>query len=676
MIQFLYLLKVSVCSGILLSYYFLVLRNKIYHQYNRFYLLLVAILSWIIPLINFSIFVPQNKLVYKPIYQAISYIQQDNLGFESNAILVQKNSFTTEQLLTILYVFIGAIIAIFTLISILKIRAISKKYTSQKLGNITLVLTQESNTPFSFFNTIFWNKSIDINSTIGSQILQHEFTHIHQKHSWDKVFMQLNCIAGWCNPFFWLIKSELAMIHEFIADKKSVPNSNMSTFAEMLLTATFPSKNFALSNPFFFSPIQRRIIMIAKNTLPKFSYLQRIIALPLLTLSVILFSFTIKKGTKNNASLKTNLNKKYKIVIDAGHGGQDLGATAKDGITHEKDIALAIAQQIKIANTNQNIDIVLSRNDDHYDNVQQKAEFVNANNADAMVSIHCNNVEGKINNSKGTEIYIVSPEKNKGNWQQSNLLAQSVNSFLLPHFNNRGIKSRQVGIWILEATKCPSILVLPGFISNKDDLKILTNKEKQAAIATDILHGIENYFATKESGEVDTILKDTATKAISIEELETYKKIASKYENSKLKYKFEFDKVSHDDYNLLLSIFLKMSKQQQNVQNVHFRKPLPIAKNEVPSNEEITKWKTNKLYGIWIDNKRVTNQSLSKFTANSFLHYNVSKLYANAIGEDGHTVQVNLMTTNYYKKYIEQRKAKANVYYLWYRQGKFNFSGE
>jgi beta-lactamase regulating signal transducer with metallopeptidase domain len=75
---------------------------------------------------------------------------------------------------------------------------------------------------FHFFNFIFWDEEIDIQTETGQQIFQHELVHVKEKHTLDKLFIQLLLVVFWCNPFFWLIRRELKLIHEFIADKKAV----------------------------------------------------------------------------------------------------------------------------------------------------------------------------------------------------------------------------------------------------------------------------------------------------------------------------------------------------------------------------------------------------------------------------------------------------------------------
>jgi len=207
----------------------------------------------------------------------------------------------------------------------------------------------------------------------------------------------------------------MEMIHEFIADNKSVQNGDSASLAQLLLTAAYPQQHYLLTTPFFFSPIKRRLAMITNNKNPKFSYLRRIVILPLLAIVVVLVAFRSKavdvtkpisigslienvtdkiKGKSSNANTplvqSLQLNKTYTIVIDAGHGGKDKGAMSADSKLSEAEINLAISNAIKEANTNPNIKIVLSRDADVFNSVSEKASFANAQSPDYFISIHVN----------------------------------------------------------------------------------------------------------------------------------------------------------------------------------------------------------------------------------------------------------------------------------------------
>ena len=286
-----YLLQVLVCSAVLMVYYLLVLRNKKFHQYNRFYLIGVAVVSWIVPLI---------KIVWEQQHAGIRQVDLLTVVATGNSeiealVASKQESLDWISLLPNLYIGVSICLAIAMIISLYRIYKIYTTHECSNLQQFYLVMTREKGTPFSFFNYIFWNAEIDIQTPAGKQILQHELTHVKQYHSIDKIGMQLILIVGWFNPFFWLLKKELDMIHEFIADKKSVENGDAASLAQMLLTTAYPGQQFPLTNPFFFSPIKRRLKMLTNVKNPSFSYARRIVVLPLLSIVVLLFAFRAKE---------------------------------------------------------------------------------------------------------------------------------------------------------------------------------------------------------------------------------------------------------------------------------------------------------------------------------------------------------------------------------------------
>ncbi len=144
-----------------------------------------------------------------------------------------------------------------------------------------------------------------MNTHTGKQIFKHEVAHIQEKHTHDKLFVNILLIFFWCNPFFWLYRKELNMIHEFIADRKAVADRDTASFAAMILQATYPQHRFGLTNNFFYSPIKRRLLMLTKNNNPRVNYITRVMVLPLVVLVFAAFSF---KQKTNNATAATKLN--------------------------------------------------------------------------------------------------------------------------------------------------------------------------------------------------------------------------------------------------------------------------------------------------------------------------------------------------------------------------------
>lgn len=293
-----YLLKVMLCSGILFGYYLLALRNKKFHLYNRFYLLSSILLSWIIPLLKINFW---EEATSKP--QVITLL---SVVANGNRFVEEKSNYTWTWNAAILFVcaFVSVLFLIRFVRAIVKIRMLILKNPSSKWKDINFVFTNVKGTPFSFFKNIFWNTEIDLHSSQGGQILKHELTHVREAHTVDKIFLSIVLIVGWYNPFIWLIRKELNMIHEFIADKKTVAQGDTASFAAMLLKSAYPQYSFPLANAFFYSPVKRRLLMLTSSKKTSFTYVRRIAILPLLMFTCVLFAFTLKKGKSNSDGIE------------------------------------------------------------------------------------------------------------------------------------------------------------------------------------------------------------------------------------------------------------------------------------------------------------------------------------------------------------------------------------
>lgn len=514
-----YFLQVVFCSAIMMGYYWLVLRNKQFHQYNRFYLLLVAGLAWLVPLIKIQLN-GTNISEDTNIYYLLSAVADNNTVIESSFKFNWYN-INWQNGLKLLYA--GGVLFLLSgfFISLFRIYQLFKLNKVRTLGDIDLVITNAKGTPYSFFRYIFWNEAIDLSSATGQQILQHEITHVKEKHSFDKIYMQLNLIAGWFNPFFWLIKKELHMIHEFIADKKSVDNGDTASLAQMLLAAAYPQHQFNLTNPFFFSPIKRRIAMLNQHQNPRFSYLRRLVVLPLLAITIVLVAFRNTETTQpisvetvmdniyqdisgkpvaSVAPLNMTFKNTYTIVINAGHGGADKGGVGVDGKSTEAALTLELANTIKSLNQNSQLNLVFTRSADESQSVAEIAAIANKANPDLFVSLHYNS--SKNNQLSGTEIYIANPAKTNSynsHLQFANQLANDLDDLKMPF---KGIKSKQEGVYVLQNINCPSVLVEAGYLSNSTDLEKIKSPQFRDQLAVALLNGIQKYILAKESGKL------------------------------------------------------------------------------------------------------------------------------------------------------------------------------
>ena len=486
-----YFIKIIICSGVLFGYYWFFLRNKIYHQYNRFYLLLSVILSLLLPLIKINIWhhAAQSQSQAIQLLQAVTTSDQ---FIEDIAVKTQSSNLTAEQLAGFAYILVCAVFFLVFIHVLFSIRSLIYKYKGQVIEQFFFVNTHAKGTPFSFLNYIFWNDAIDIESNTGKQIFKHEVAHVKEKHSYDKLFINILLIACWFNPFFWLIRKELNMIHEFVADRHAVEDCDTEAFAAMILQATYPQHQFQLVNNFFYSPIKRRLTMLTKNKNPRINYASRVLALPLAALVFAAFTFKAKPLSQ---TLIAGGGQKFIVVIDAGHGGDDAGARATTGEL-EKNINLDICKKIREINSGNNIEILLTRDEDIYQSPKDKVAFAKSMKADLFISLHMDNVPEKAESSySGMTVFI--PKNDNPSVEKSKLLASALinefkSDYALP-VSSAPIQREIGNIWVLKANECPSVLIEAGYMSNKKDLDYIKTEDAKATIAKNILKAISKF---------------------------------------------------------------------------------------------------------------------------------------------------------------------------------------
>lgn len=286
---FVYLLKMLLCSAVLLGYYWAALRNERFHQWNRFYLLSAMLLSVLVPLLNIPLLQPAQPTAVVDMVAALPW---------NNVVLVYQpnTAWGWKEYSSLGMVLVSGILLLHLLRSVWKVVRLYRRNTPTFFHEVSVVITEEPSAPFSFFKWLFWRSDIDPDSSNGQRMLQHELTHIHEKHSADKLFAELLLIVFWMNPFFWLMRRELYAIHEFLADQQAIERYDGAAFAAMILQAATGTPAPALSNPFFTAHLKRRLHMITSSHEPKYSYLRRISGLVLMIATAAVLVVSIDKA--------------------------------------------------------------------------------------------------------------------------------------------------------------------------------------------------------------------------------------------------------------------------------------------------------------------------------------------------------------------------------------------
>lgn len=304
----LYFIQVIISSGILYGFYHFVLRNTLFHKYNRYYLLISVLLSLCVPFLNIPIYFSGNNHSTNGIVNTIFYFGMDQgkeVVVSSNKSTTKVDGFNWSQILLIAYIFITLLAFLRMIVSLLKIINIKRKYPVEKIDSISFYKTNEPGTPFSFFYGLFWNNKLELHSPKGQQIFRHEIFHIRQLHTVDVLFLEMVSALFWINPFFHLIKKETKAIHEFLADEFAIQSSDKWQYAELLLMQALQTRH-SIVNPFFHNQIKRRIAMIQNSTTTGKQYLRKLLTLPALEIVLALFAFNYKARRNEKQQLQVS----------------------------------------------------------------------------------------------------------------------------------------------------------------------------------------------------------------------------------------------------------------------------------------------------------------------------------------------------------------------------------
>lgn len=276
-----YSLQTIVLQVLFLAVFEILFKKETFFKANRFYLLGSLILSLLLPLIQ----IPVEAIVHE---QAVYQLKEIVITKNVSEIYL-KNGLENYSSVFMFYL-IG--VAFFSALFIFKVGKLltyimSAKKSNQNKGNIILV--SNSNQAFSFFNKVFIgadNQNIDV-------ILKHELVHAKQLHSLDILFMELLKIIFWFNPILYLYHNRIVALHEFEADFKSA-DSDRKKYFEVLLCEVLNCNSISFTNNFYNqSLIKKRIVMLQKSKSKKHGVVKYLLAIPVIVLSMTLFSTTV-----------------------------------------------------------------------------------------------------------------------------------------------------------------------------------------------------------------------------------------------------------------------------------------------------------------------------------------------------------------------------------------------
>jgi N-acetylmuramoyl-L-alanine amidase len=169
------------------------------------------------------------------------------------------------------------------------------------------------------------------------------------------------------------------------------------------------------------------------------------------------------------------------VVIDAGHGGDDPGATSVNGF-YEKTVNLSVARKVAARLRERGLRVVMTRDSDRSVELEERAQIANQNRADLFVSIHADSSLTRTNT--GYSVYVAR-QASYGSQKVARAIARQM-QMVSPDGN--GVK--QADYRVLVKTQMPAVLVEIGYISNRGEASMIATDSFQNRIADAICDGI------------------------------------------------------------------------------------------------------------------------------------------------------------------------------------------
>lgn len=277
-----FLINSSVCMFVLWLVYKLLLENISWHVFKRVYLLGAIIVSVVIPfLVVKTVVIPAQEL---PVLE-----YQNSIAPQQVTQVTAETDFAIDWFYVALGVYLlGVCIMLFRFTKNLIAFKIQKNDEVSSYARYLLILRGEVTVPHSFWNRIFVSKKQYEQDLIPTVVLEHEKTHLDQKHSLDVLLVELLLVMFWFNPVLYMLRYAIKLNHEFLADqavlKTGIPTKD---YQELILNHATSQYQHAMANTFHFPLIKKRFNIMKTKTSHTNLFLRSLALIPVLALLII-----------------------------------------------------------------------------------------------------------------------------------------------------------------------------------------------------------------------------------------------------------------------------------------------------------------------------------------------------------------------------------------------------
>ncbi|MFC4268346.1 M56 family metallopeptidase [Polaribacter marinivivus] len=280
-----YLLKSAACLALILFFYHLILEKEKMHHFNRFYLLIGVVFSFVIPFATITIDV--EPIVIQATESTYLPVLENN----KNAVIIEQNNIDYLSIIIGIYAFVSLLFLIRFGINLYKI--IRKIYINKKINyqKAVLVLVDDKILPHTFWNYIFINKEAYFNEKVEQELFTHELTHATQKHTLDVLLIEILQIIFWINPLFIFLKKAIQLNHEYLADETVITkHKNTFQYQHLLINKASWKNDYYLASNLNYLVTKKRLKMMTIQSSPTKILLKKLAVIPLLAGFFFLFA--------------------------------------------------------------------------------------------------------------------------------------------------------------------------------------------------------------------------------------------------------------------------------------------------------------------------------------------------------------------------------------------------
>ena len=254
-----YLLKVNIVLILLYGCYRLMCYKDTFFGWRRTTLLLIYAVSLVVPALNIEYWT-REQAVLRSAAEVYAVRMLPEVGTTTAHQTIDWLSIFVTG-----YLFVAGLLLVHFAWQLVSIIRLAHRCDKKMVQGVHIRVLPEGQGPFSFFRWIFLCPTQATDQQLH-EILLHEQTHCRQHHSADVLISQLFVIAFWANPFIWLMRREVRINLEYLADNHVLKEGTDSrTYQYHLLGLAYTKCVATLSNNFNVLPLKKRIQMMNKR---------------------------------------------------------------------------------------------------------------------------------------------------------------------------------------------------------------------------------------------------------------------------------------------------------------------------------------------------------------------------------------------------------------------------